>query len=171
MPVSCLMLGGQMDLDWQEIFASSVPAAELVLRGTLMYWFLFIIFRFVVRRDVGSVGIADVLLLVIVADASQNAMAGEYTSLSDGVVLVSTLIAWNVIFDWLSFRSPAFRKFAIATSLHLVRDGIILKRNMRREFITDDELWQQLRKEGIESLDEVKDVFLEANGDFSVIKR
>ncbi len=160
-----------MDFDWQEIFAFGVPTAELVLRGTLMYWFLFLVFRFVIRRDVGSVGIADVLLLVIVADAAQNAMAGEYTSLTDGVILVSTLIGWNVFFDWLTYHSLAFRRFAIPSSLHLVRDGVLQRRNMRREFITEDELWEQLRKEGVESLEEVKHVFLEPAGEFSIIKR
>ena len=159
-----------MELDWMEIFGLTQPPLELVLRGTLMYWFLFLVFRFVIRRDVGAVGIADVLLLVIVADASQNAMAGEYTSLTDGVILVSTLIGWNVFFDAVSFRWPAFRRFAMPTSLQLVRNGVLLKRNLRREFITEDELWVQLRKEGVESLDQVKHVYLEANGEFSVIK-
>lgn len=160
-----------MGIDWQEIFEFSQAPLELVIRGTLMYWFLFLVFRFVIRRDVGAVGIADVLLLVIVADASQNAMAGEYTSLTDGVILVSTLIAWNVIFDVVSYRFPAFRRFAIPASLHLVRNGVLLRRNLRREFITEDELWIQLRKNGVESLDQVQHVYLEANGEFSVIKR
>lgn len=161
----------ELDIAWQEIFARSVPSAELVLRGTLMYWFLFLVFRFVIRRDVGAVGIADVLLLVIVADAAQNGMSGDYTSITDGVILVSTLIGWNVAVDWLAYRSSLFRRFAIPSSLHLVRDGVLHKRNMRREFITDDELWQELRKNGVESLDEVKHVFLEPTGEFSVIKR
>ena len=160
-----------MDISWSELFEFSVPVAELIVRGTLMYWFLFIVFRFVIRRDVGAVGIADVLLLVIVADAAQNAMAGEYTSLTDGIILVSTLIGWNLFFDWLSFRSAAFRRFAIPSSLHLVREGVIQKRNMRREFITEEELWQQLRKQGVDSLEEVRHVYLEPSGDFSVIKR
>jgi len=58
------------------LFAFDVSPLELVLRGTLVYWLLFLIFRFIMRRDVGAVGIADILLLVIIADASQNAMAG-----------------------------------------------------------------------------------------------
>ena len=160
-----------MDIQWQAVFELSVPTAELILRGTLMYWFLFIVFRFVIRRDVGAVGIADVLLLVIVADAAQNGMAGEYTSLTDGIILVSTLIAWNVFFDWLTWRSAWFRRFATPSSLHLVRDGVLQRRNMRREFITEEELWQQLRKDGIESLDQVKHVYLEPSGEFSVIKK
>ena len=64
-----------------DVFDIRVSLAELVLRGTLVYWLLFLIFRFFLRRDVGAVGIADILLLVIVADAAQNAMSGGYTTL------------------------------------------------------------------------------------------
>lgn len=158
-------------LDFAELFGSSIPALEVIVRGTVMYWFLFLIFRFVIRRDVGAVGLADILILVIVADAAQNAMAGEYTSVTDGMVLVSTLIGWNFTFDWLSYHSAAFRRFAQPSELCLVRDGRMLKRNMRKEFITDDELWAKLREEGVDSLQQVKTVYMESDGTISVIKR
>lgn len=164
-------MSGLFDVDWADVFAFGLSPLELVVRGTAMYWFLFVIFRFIVRRDVGSVGVADILILVIVADAAQNAMSGEYNSVADGIVLVGTLIFWNVLLDRLSFRYPAFRKFASAPPLCLVLDGQLLRRNLRREYITEEELWTQLREQGIESLDNVKKVFLEANGKFSVIEK
>jgi uncharacterized membrane protein YcaP (DUF421 family) len=157
-------------LDWEGIFAFSVPPWEMVVRGTAMYWFLFFLFRFVVRRDIGAVGVADVLILMLVADAAQNAMAGEYRSVTDGVVLVSTLIGWNILLDWLSFRFAGLRRFAQPSALPLVKQGRILRRNMRREFITDDELWSKLREAGVESLEQVKEVNLEPDGQISVIK-
>jgi uncharacterized membrane protein YcaP (DUF421 family) len=58
-----------------------------------MYLFLFLLFRFVMRRDVGAIGIADVLLIVIIADASQNAIAGGYDSVTEGLVVVATLVS------------------------------------------------------------------------------
>jgi uncharacterized membrane protein YcaP (DUF421 family) len=148
-----------------------MPLAEIVIRGSAMYWFLFLVFRFVVRRDVGAVAIGDLLVLVIVADAAQNAMAGEYKSVTDGIVLISTLIGWNFLLDMLSYRFVAFRRFAEPPSLCLVKNGQMLKRNMRQEFITDDELWQKLREHEVESLDQVKDVYMEPDGAISVIKR
>ena len=160
-----------LSLDWEKLFGLSLPAAELLVRGTAMYWFLFAIFRFVVRRDVGAVGIADMLIIVIVADASQNAMAGEYHTITDGVVLVSTLIFWNVLADWLSYRFKTFRHFAEPHALLLVKDGRTLRRNLRRELITDDELWAKLRESGVESLEQVKAVYMEADGQISVIKK
>jgi uncharacterized membrane protein YcaP (DUF421 family) len=161
---------GWLELDWQGMFALSMPALELIVRGSAMYWFLFLTFRFVIRRDVGSVGIADILLLVIVADASQNAMAGEYRSITDGIILVATLIGWNILLDWLSFRFKAFRRFAEPTVLYLIRDGRMLKRNMRREFISEDELWAKLRHAEVTDLAQVKLATLEADGEISIIK-
>lgn len=157
--------------DVQELFGFSVPVLELVLRGTAIYWFLFFVFRFVVRREVGSVGIADILILVIVADASQNAMAGEYTTISEGMVLISTLIGWNVLLDWLSYRFEGFRRFAQPSSLCLVRNGRVLRRNMRRELLTDEELLQKLREQGVDSLEQVKEAYMEPDGQISVIQR
>ena len=84
-----------MDVDWHALFAFSVPPLELIVRGSAIYWFLFLLFRLVLRRDIGAIGVADVLLLVLVADAAQNAMAGEYRSISDGILLVSTIIGWQ----------------------------------------------------------------------------
>ncbi|MGE5652042.1 DUF421 domain-containing protein [Noviherbaspirillum sp. UKPF54] len=158
-------------VDWGRVFKLSIPFLEIVVRGSAMYWFLFVVFRFLVRRDVGAVGVADILVLVIVADAAQNGMAGEYTSVGDAVVLVLTLIGWNMLLDWLSFRFPAMRRFAEPKPLRLVMNGQILKRNMRKEFITEEELWGKLREAGIESLDQVKEAFIESDGQVSVIKK
>ena len=95
-----------------ELFSVNLPWWEIVFRGSVMYWSIFLIFRFATRRDIGAVGIADLLVLVLVADAAQNAMAGGYETVSEGLLLVLTLVGWNIAFDWLSFRSPAFARFA-----------------------------------------------------------
>lgn len=157
-------------IDWHALFQLSTPLIEIIIRGTVVYWFLFFIFRFLVRRDVGAVGIADVLLLVIVADASQNAMAGDSHSITDGMVLVATLIGWNMLLDWLSFRYKFIRTFAVPSSLCLIKNGAMIKRNMRREFISDEELWAKLREQGIAELKEVKLANLEPDGEISVVK-
>lgn len=155
----------------RDLFAIHVPVLELVLRGTLVYWLLFSIFRFVLRRDVGAVGIADILLLVIVADAAQNAMAGGYDTFAEGAILVSTIVGWNWLLDMLSWRFPLVRRFATPARLTLVRDGVMQLRNMRREYITREELEQKLREQGVPSVAEVKIAYLEGDGQISVIER
>lgn len=162
MPVATDSLAG--------LFRLSVPVWEIVLRGSAVYAFLFVVFRFVIRRDVGAVGIADVLLIVLVADASQNAMSGGYTTVSEGLLLISTLIGWNVLLDWMAYRWRWVRRIVEPSTLPLVRDGRLLRQNMRREFITEEELWARLREQGIDSLTQVKAAYLEPDGNFSVIR-
>ena len=153
-----------------DVFDLRVSIPELVLRGTLVYWLLFAIFRFILRRDVGAVGIADILLLVIIADASQNAMAGGYTTFSEGAVLVLTIVAWNWLLDWASFHFTLVRRFAEPPKLRLIVRGVPQRRNLRREYITMQELEAKLREQGIDDMADVKAAYLEADGQISVLK-
>jgi len=153
-----------------EIFQSTVPPLELILRGSLMYLGLILTFRFVLRRDVGSVGMADVLFIVLVADASQNAMAGEYRSLSDGVILVATLVVWNVLLDWLAYHNTAIRRLVEPPPLPLIRDGHFIRRNLRSQWITVEEVQSKLREHGIDNVRSVKRAALEPDGELSVIR-
>jgi uncharacterized membrane protein YcaP (DUF421 family) len=157
--------------DWGVIFKITVDPLELVVRGTVMYWFLLMLLRFVLRRDIGSIGVADVLLLVVIADAAQNALSGGYESVTDGAILVGTIAAWNWVLDLAAYRSPAVRRLLEAKPLPLVRNGKLLRRNLRKEFITHDELMAKLREEGIEKLEDVKAVTMEGDGEISVIKK
>ena len=153
-----------------DLFQIHVSVPELVLRGTLVYWLLFLIFRFILRRDVGAVGIADILLLVIVADAAQNAMSGGYDTFAEGAILVLTIVGWNWLLDLLSFHFAPVRRFASPERLTLVSHGVPRLRNMRREFITREELQEKLREQGIEDISEVKVAYLEGDGQISVIR-
>lgn len=157
-------------MDWSNLFALEVPALELFLRGTLMYWFLFLTFRFVLRRDAGSLGLADILLLVIIADAAQNGMAGAYQTVTEGIVLVTTIIGWNVLLDRLAYAFPIVARFAEPPPLLLVNHGRILRANLRKEYLTKDELMSQLRIQGVDSLEQVKSARLESDGSISVIR-
>ena len=153
-----------------DIFSFSVSPWEIVIRGSLMFWFLFIIFRFLLRRDVGSMEVGDILFIVIVADAAQNAMSAEASNIADGMLLVGTLVFWNLVLDYLSFRFSFFRKFAVAPSIVLVKDGVLQWRNMRREFITKDELFAKIREEGLQEISSVKEMRLESDGAISIVK-
>jgi uncharacterized membrane protein YcaP (DUF421 family) len=156
--------------DLASLFEFSMSPWELVLRGSLMYWFLFLLFRFVLRRDVGSIAIADILLLVLIADASQNAMAGGYDSVGEGMVLVGTIAAWNWLFDLLAYRFPVLRGLMEAKPLRLVENGKVNRRNMRKEMISHDELMTALRGEGVERLEQVKFATMESDGAITVIR-
>ena len=156
-------------IDWQAVFVPTVPLLEIILRGTLVYLMLFIMLR-VLRREAGGLGIADVLVIVLIADASQNAMANEYKSITEGAVLVATIAFWDYTLDFLGYHFPRFRRFVRPAPLPLIKNGKLLRKNMRQEMITEEELLGQLREQGVESSNEVKKCFLEGDGRISVIK-
>ena len=142
---------------------------EVVLRGTIMYLGMFALLR-VFRRQAGSVGIADLLVIVVIADAAQNGMAGDSKSITEAMLLITTIVLWDWFFDWLGFRSPFWERILEPQPLLLIEDGKILKKNLDKEFITKDELLAQLREQGIEDMDSVKKCYLESNGHFSVLR-
>jgi uncharacterized membrane protein YcaP (DUF421 family) len=158
-------------MDFDSIFRFSVHPLELVVRGTLFYFGLVLLFRFLLRRDLGELGVADVLFVALLADAAQNGMAGDYRTVTDGAVLLATLGGWNATLNYATFRWPLARRLFEAPTLELVRDGRILRRNLRREWMTVEELMGKLREEGIADVAEVKLAVLEADGELSVLTK
>jgi uncharacterized membrane protein YcaP (DUF421 family) len=159
-----------MEIDWARLFVPEASILELLLRGTITYLTLFLYFRFV-RRGIGGLGITDILLLVIVADAAQGALGGNEQSITGGLIVVATVAAWDLILDWISWKVPSLRRISRAAPVLLIRDGAILNRNLSREMITAEELRAQLREQGIAGPGEVKAAFLEGDGKLSVLKR
>jgi uncharacterized membrane protein YcaP (DUF421 family) len=156
--------------DLAEVFGMTMSPLQLILRGSVMFWFLVIVFRVVLRRDVGSMGITDFLFVVLLGDAAQNGMIGDATSASDCIVLISTLVFWNVLIDWATWRFPVVERTLAARRLCLVRNGRRQRKNMRREFISEAELMSKVREEGLEDLSQVKAMYLESDGDISLIR-
>lgn len=157
------------EIDWYELFVPSVPLLETFLRGTVVYLALFAMLRGLMKRESSKVGVTNLLVLVLLADAAQNAMSGDYTSITDGLLLVATILAWSYSLDWLSFRYPFFNRLIKPGKLLLVRNGRILRENMKKELITDDELMREIRNSGLTTLKDVSECYIESNGEITVI--
>lgn len=160
-----------MSFDWQSLFVPTHSVAELVFRGSVMYLTLFVLLRVLVRRRVGAMGMSDLLVIVLIADAAQNGMAGEYNTITEGVILCATVIGWSLVLDWLAFHVPFLRDWLEPPSRTLVVNGRLERKHLREEWITEDELMSQLREHGIESLRDVRRARIEPDGQISVIKR
>ena len=155
-------------LDWRTIFVPTLSIAEIFLRGTVIYLLLFMLLR-VLRREAGAISVSDLLVVVLVADAAQNAMASDYKSITEGVLLVGIIVGWDYFLNWLGYRSRWVHNLLRPAPLPLIKDGRLLRRNLRQELITTDELMSELRQQGVESVDAVRRCYLEGDGHFSVI--
>lgn len=156
-------------LDWPKMFALQTPALEILLRGSLMYLALFTMLRVLLKRESGTTGMTDLLVVVLIADAAQNGMAGNYLSITDGLLLVAVIIGWSFLLDALAYRWRWAERLIRPRPLPLIVDGVILRRNLRRELITTDELMGQLRQQGIGDVTDVQRAFMESDGDFSFV--
>ena len=157
-----------INIDWQSMFLPKESVAEIVIRGTIMYLGMYALLR-VFRRQSGSVGIADLLVIVVIADAAQNGMAGDSKSITEALLLITTIVLWDWFFDWLGFKSPFWERILQPGPLLLIEDGKVIKKSLDKEFINEGELLSQLREQGIEEISKVKKCYLESNGHFSVI--
>jgi uncharacterized membrane protein YcaP (DUF421 family) len=163
------MLESPFAIDWNAILLPQTPIAEIFVRGTVIYLGLFVMLRLVLKRESGGVSLSDVLVVVLLADASQNSLAPESTALADGRLLVATIIFWAVALNWLGFRWQWCGRFTHPQPLPLVRHGKPVERNMRRELITREELMSQLRMQGHDDLSTVDAAYIEGDGRISVI--
>lgn len=157
-------------MDWKSLFLPDVPLFEIILRGSVLYITLFVLLRVVLKRQAGSLGMTDLLLITLLADASQNAMAGGYNSILSGIVLVCTIIFWSYSLDWLGFKFPWFGHLVEPAPLPLIKRGKLLRRNMRHELITEEELMSQLREQGLDDFAKVKEAYIESDGHISVVQ-
>jgi len=157
-----------LKVDWQSMFVPTESLLEIFIRGTLMYLAMYFILR-IFRRQAGTVGIADLLVIVVIADAAQNGMAGDSKSITEAVLLILVIVLWDFFLDWLGYRSVFLNWYLTPNPLLLVKDGKILEKNLSKELITNDDLMSQLRQQGIDDLSEVKECYLESNGHCSVL--
>ena len=160
-----------INIDLVELIVPTHSLLEIIVRGTVMYLSLVLVLRFLMKRRTGSISITDLLVIVVIADAAQNGFSKEYRSITEGILLVITIVSWDLVLDRLSYKYPAVRSLLHFPPLLLVRKGKALKRNMRQEALTQDELLSHLRQQGVENLAEVEKAYLEDDGQISVIKK
>jgi hypothetical protein len=119
-------------VDWIEVFTPQAPLIETFVRGSLLYLGLVVLLRITPARETGAVGTPDLLVILLLADAAQNAMAGPHHAVGDGFALLVTILAWSVVLDWLGYRSAFFHRLLRTPPARLVRDGRVLAAGLRR---------------------------------------
>lgn len=156
--------------DWTAVFLPEAPLLELVVRGSVLYFAILVLMRVMPRRTGGQLATMDLVFIVLIANAGAQAI-GDYSALADAVVVIATLMAWNVVVNAVSYRNRLVEKLVSAAPLQVVRDGRMLRRHMRQEWLTEEELMSHLRELGIEDLAEVKAAYVEGEGKLTAVRR
>lgn len=124
-------------INWQAIFVPSISIFELIIRESLVYLALFSVLRLLPSRQLGTLGITDLLVVVLFAEAAQNAMASNYTSITEGAILLGTVIFWSYLLNWLGYKFPQFQRFLNPPPLLLVKNGQMIECHLQQQLITD----------------------------------
>lgn len=146
-------------------------ASDIVARTSIIYLFLFLGFRLMGKRQMGQMNVFDMVVVLIIANAVQNAMIGPDNSLLGGLISALTLFALNFAVTELRASSPLVARWVGGVPTLLVDGGKVLAENLGREHLTEEEVLMALREHGIESLDKVWRAVLETDGTISVVPK
>lgn len=144
---------------------------DLVVRAVVIFVVIWIVTRAVGRRELGSMEPFDVILLVVIGDMVQQGITQSDNSMTGAITVVCTIALLTVVMSWLSFRFPRLRPALEGEPLVLVHDGELVRRNMRRERLTVEELHAEARMASIDDLSEVRLAVLETSGRISFVRR
>ena len=151
------------------IFSLAVPFWDIILRTVLVYAALLIGLRLAGKREIGQMTVFDLIVLLLIANAVQNAMVGPDSSLTGGILAAAVLLVLNAVLSWLLQQSPRLRKLVEGSPTLLILHGQLLNDKMRREGIDIETLETALREHGISDRKDVEMAVLEIDGTISVV--
>lgn len=156
-----------------DVFSHPTLNGSLVIAGktAAIYVFLVIGLRLLGKRELGQMNVYDLVLIIVLANAVQNAMIGDDTSLVGGLVAAFTLLALNRIFTLAMARSRKLEHLMVGDPLLIVSDGHLLEDRMRREGVTREQVMTALREHGMDRLEQAHLCVLESDGTISVVSK
>lgn len=147
------------------------PILNVAVRSLCVYLFMVIAIRLFGKNQLSQLNAGDVVLLLLISNAVQNAMVGPDTSLKGGIVAALVLFAANFLLKRLMFSNRSFESFMQDDPVILIRDGVADQAALNRVKITENELEEAIREHGIEDIRNVKLSVLEVDGNISVVSQ
>src|SRR4051812_43821655 len=151
------------------MLAHFLPFFNIAFRSSVVYIFMIVAFRIFGKRELSQLSIADLVLIVLISNAVQNAMVGENTTLLGGLAAATVLFILNMGLGYLMYRFKGVRSFVQSEPLTLISKGKIVEANMKKALITEEELTAAVREHGLETCKEVEHAILETDGNISII--
>jgi len=134
-----------------------------------VYLFIIIAIRIFGKKELAQLSVVDLVFILLISNAVQNAMVGPDSTLSGGLVAASTLFLVNYALKYLQYRFPKLGKVVQGDATMLVYQGKILESHMKKAKITDDELMEAVREHGVKSINDVDLAIMEVDGSISVL--
>jgi uncharacterized membrane protein YcaP (DUF421 family) len=152
-----------------ELLTSPAQAGVILFRTLCVYLFIMVGFRLTGKREVGQLAPFDFALILLIANAVQNAMVGPDTSLAGGLVAAAVLLLVNWVLGRLALRSRPFERLLRGHARVLVSRGRVLDESLRAESLTHQDLMQALRENGCAAVEDCRLAVMEVDGTISVV--
>lgn len=153
-----------------DLFEIENDVWDLLLRGTILYIVILLIMRVLPRRTGGEMAVMDLVFILLITEAAAHSL-GDYASITEGLIIIGTIVFWNYLVNVTSYHVPFIENLVSSPPVQIIRNGHLLRKNMRSEYLTEEELIGHLRKEGVEDIVTIKKAFIESDGTITVIKR
>jgi uncharacterized membrane protein YcaP (DUF421 family) len=153
------------------VFDLTTPWWEIILRTAVVYVVVLVLLRVAGKRELGQMSAVDLVVILVIANAVQNAMTGGDNSLIGGVIAASTLVAINVLVGRVGHRIPLLEHLFTSEPTLLLDDGKLIAAHLARENVTREEVEMAAREHGIDDLAKVRAAILERDGSISIIPR
>ncbi len=151
-------------MSWQDMFVLSVPLAEKIARPIFVYLFLIIGLRLAGKRSLASLNSFDLVVLLSISNTVQNAIIGNDTSVSGGLIGAATLLVVNYLVVRFFFKHPRLDRLAEGDATLLIDKGRLIEQNLNAELISRTELEAAAHRQGFRSLDEIDRAELDPGG-------
>jgi len=142
---------------------------SIVFSSLVVYLFIVVAIRLAGKTEIAQLSVADLVFVMLLSNAVQNAMVGPDTSLTGGLAAAATLFLVNAAFKEGLYRLPWFGRVMQGESMMLIYQGKVNARNMRRARLTQSELMEALREHGVAEISDVNLAVLEVDGNISVL--
>lgn len=142
---------------------------RIIFSTFVIYLFIVIAIRLFGKKELAQLSVVDMVFILLISNAVQNAMVGPDSTLSGGLVAASTLFIMNYIFKYLQYRFPKFGKVIEGDATMLIYKGEIMETHLKKARITHEELMEVVREHGVSSVKEVDLAILEVDGNISVL--
>lgn len=145
---------------------------EAVVRAAVVYLFLMVLFNITPKRAIASLDTFDFVLLLIISEATQNALVGKDFSLTHSFLAISTLTGIALVMGWAKTRFNSVEKLLSGTPIVIAVNGEPIRTRMRKNQIDDEDILSAARQaHGLERLDQIKFAVLEASGDITIVPK
>lgn len=147
----------------------SNPYVQIAGSSLVIYFFIIIAFRISGKKELSQLSVVDLVFILLISNAVQNAMVGPNTTLLGGLVAAASLFAANFLFKQMIYRFPQLGSFVQGEAMMLIYNGRLIQANVSKAKITHDEIMEILREHGIAAIEEVDLAVLEVDGNISVL--